>query len=365
MAVKLRKRKNKKGIRFYLDIYKGVNDRTSQFLDIWLLPTDTVQDKNEKQEMARQIRNRVEQDLESQKYRDILPKFRRETNFLNFAQHYIENYKNRDKRSVTAAISHFKIFLNSCNKSTIAMSEFTEEVAFGFIEYLKRDSGLSASTPAGYLEKLTRIIKSAMRSKFMLHNPFEYLSKKGLNKDGIPKNALNNMELEMLFKTICSNQHIRRAFIIACYTGMGEAEIKELKWDNIDFKRETITYKRLKTGITAKNYLHPMIKQQLFGLNKETEYVFEGLLPTTNGINSVLATWVKHAGISKHLTFYCGRHTFGTSVCRISGNQKVVAEAMGHKSTRFTDRYTKLVEEEHIKAVSNLPHFEIKIGLNA
>ena len=197
----------------------------------------------------------------------------------------------------------------------------------------------------------------------MLNNPFEYLSKKGLNKDGIPKNVLNNQELQILFNTFCSNIGVRKAFIIACYTGMGEAEIRKLRWEDIDVINKTIKYRRCKTHTVAPNFLHPMIEQQLIGLNRSKEFVFNGELPTcTNGINKALARWVKSANIQKKITFYCCRHTFGTSVCRVSGNQKVVAQAMGHKSTRFTDRYTKLVEEEHIKAVESLPFFSTEIA---
>ena len=76
----------------------------------------------------------------------------------------------------------------------------------------------------------------------------------------------------------------------------------------------------------------------------------------------MLKTWIKNAGINKKITFYCARHTFGTLVCRVSGNQKVVAQAMGHKSTRFTDRYTKLVEEQHIKAVESIPSINSEIA---
>jgi integrase len=365
MAVKLRKRKYpKKGERFYLDIYINEQNRTSQFLDIWLYHADTKVERKNKQELANQIRNRVEQDNESKKYRDILPKFKKETNFLDYADVYCTKYENKDIKKVTSAIKHFRTFLKTTNyKNVLPFNCFDEALAYDFIDYLKKDSGLTASTPGSYLEKLTRIIKSAMRERYMLNNPFEYLSKKGLNKDGIPKEVLNNIELESLFRTICFNKGVRKAFIIACYTGMGEAEIRKLRWEDIDVINKTIKYRRCKTHTVAPNFLHPMIEQQLIGLDRSKEFVFNGELPTcTNGINKALARWVKSANIQKKITFYCGRHTFGTSVCRVSGNQKVVAEAMGHKSTRFTDRYTKLVEQEHIKAVESLPFFSTEIA---
>tara|TARA_B100001059_G_scaffold62410_1_gene58305 strand:- start:162 stop:1259 length:1098 start_codon:yes stop_codon:yes gene_type:complete len=365
MPVTLRKRKySKNRIKFWLDITSN-GKRTSQIIDICLLPTDSKTERKNKIELARQIRNRREQELESSNYVDILPRFKKETNFLDYADAYAKKYPNKDKRKLTSAIKHFQVFLKTTNyKNNLPFNCFDEALAYDFITYLKRDSGLTASTPASYLEKLTRVIKAAIRERYMLNNPFEYLSKKGLNKDGIPKNVLNNKELEILFNTICYNIGVRKAFIIACYTGMGEAELRELKWEHIDFINRKISYTRNKTGNKATNHLHPMIQRQLFGLDESKEYVFNSeLLPSsTNGINKVLKTWVKNAGIHKKITFYCARHTFGTSVCRVSGNQKVVAQAMGHKSTRFTDRYTKLVEEEHIKAVESLPFISTEIA---
>lgn len=362
MSVKLRKRKyKKKGTRYYLDIYSGPNERTAQFLNIWIKPSDNKYERASKKALAEGIRNRIEQDLESRKYRDVLPKFKKETNFLNYCDHYIEVYKNKDFRAVIASVNHFKVYLKSKNIKRITMNDLNETLAYGFIEYLKKESNLTGSTPFGYLKKFNRIVNTAVRKKYLSENPFNNLSKKGLNKPSIEKHALNDEELRQLFQTQCSNKWIKKAFIISCYTGMGEAELRNLKWKDIDFINEEITYMRLKNGISVTNHLHPIIKKSLFGLDQTNEHVLRDQLPkSTNGINKVLKTWVKHAGIEKHITFYCARHTFGTSVCRVSGNQKVVAEALGHKSTQFTDRYTKIVEREHHKAVKSLPSFSIK-----
>ena len=60
-------------------------------------------------------------------------------------------------------------------------------------------------------------------------------------------------------------------------------------------------------------------------------------LPTDTVINKNLNVWVKRAGIDKKITFYCGRHTFGTLLLSEEGvNIETVADAMGHKNIRET-----------------------------
>lgn len=348
--------------QYYLDIYNGSGRRETQFLNVFILPTDTKQEREDKLDFVNKTRNRIEQELEADKYENVLPKYRERIDFLKYCELYRENYKNKDHRKLEGAIKHFKTYLKSKhNKQRLSMTSFDKVVANGFIQYLAKDSGLSGDTPKSYLKKIKAIVRSAQFDKYIKEDPFQFLSTKSLKTDNkIKKEVLTEDELVQLYKTQCGNEIVRRAFFFACYTGMGRAEIVALKWSHISFKNKTIKYSRAKSEVPVKLHLHPDVEALLFGLDKSKEKVFN--LPSTNGINKVIGSWVRRAGIDKHITFYCARHTYGTRTLRTSKNLKVVSEIMGHKSTTYTENYVRLVEDEDKKAISELPSISLNGG---
>ena len=69
----------------------------------------------------------------------------------------------------------------------------------------------------------------------------------------------------------------------------------------------------------------------------------------------VLDRWVRQSGIDKHVTFHCARHTFITNLISLDVNLNTVAALAGHSSTRHTEVYVHLREEETDAAVKKLP----------
>lgn len=350
-------------IQYYLEIYRKGEKRESQFLDIFILPSDTAQQKEDKTALANSIRNKVEQEYAAGKFDNVLPKYRSGIDFFAYCDNYLKEYKNKDNRKVAGSIKHFKRFYETkYNRTTLSMASFKNTVANDFIKYLKKDSGLSGGTPMAYLKKIKAIAKAAHFDRLLNEDPFYLLSTKLLqHKDVIKKEVLTEDELIQLFKTPCSNEFVRRTFFWGCYTGMGMGEIRKLKWSQIKIDAKELRYSRGKTEIKVVLHLNNFTEKLLFGLNKKNTLVFEDYrMPSDNGINKVLGRWVRSAGIDKHITFYCSRHIFGTRVLRTSNNLKVVAETMGHSSTRFTENYARIIDNEDKKAVESLP--DISLG---
>jgi len=350
--------------QYYLDINRTGAKRESQYLDIFILPSDTPQQKGDKTALANSIRNKVEQEYAAGKFDNVLPKYRRNIDFLAYCDKYLKEYKNKDSRKVAGAIKHFKTFYSTkYNRITLSMTSFKNNVANDFIKYLKKDSGLSGGTPMAYLKKIKAIAKAAHFDRFLNEDPFYLLSTKLLqHKDVIKKEVLTENELIQLFKTPCSNEFVRRTFFWGCYTGMGMGEIRKLKWSQIKIDAKELRYSRGKTENKVVLHLNSFAEKLLFGLNKKNTLVFgDYRMPSDNGINKVLGRWVRSAGIDKHITFYCSRHIFGTRVLRTSNNLKVVAETMGHSSTRFTENYARIIDNEDKKAVASLPDISLEI----
>ena len=143
---------------------------------------------------------------------------------------------------------------------------------------------------------------------------------------------------------------------------MGMGEIRTLKWSQIKIDTKELSYTRGKTENKVVLHLNTFTEKLLFGLNRKNALVFgDYRMPSDNGINKVLSRWVRSAGIDKHITFYCSRHIFGTRILRTSNNLKVVAETMGHNSTRFTENYARIIDNEDKKAVASLPDISLEI----
>jgi integrase len=126
-------------------------------------------------------------------------------------------------------------------------------------------------------------------------------------------------------------------------------------WKNIEKEgvKQYFDYDRAKTGQNARVYLIEQASQQLPQRIKATAPLFANL-PTGAGANKVLKGWMQEAGIEKHITFYCARHTFGTLQALQNTNSIVISRTMGQASTAHTMKYINHVSEAQDESVMGL-----------
>jgi integrase len=88
--------------------------------------------------------------------------------------------------------------------------------------------------------------------------------------------------------------------------------------------------------------------------------VFE--LPSFEGTAKTVKAWVKRAGIPKHITWHCARHSFAVNLLTSPQRPdiKTVSSTLGHSSLKHTEKYTRVIDELKKKAVEALPDYEIK-----
>jgi site-specific recombinase XerD len=95
---------------------------------------------------------------------------------------------------------------------------------------------------------------------------------------------------------------------------------------------------------------------ELMGEPKSDEMlVFNCGAPATWYMNSQLKEWVKSAGIKKHITFHCARHTFATMLLTLDTDIYVVSKLLGHTDVSTTQIYAKIVDKKKQQAVDNIP----------
>lgn len=362
MSVKLRTKPLKNGGEaYYLDIYHN-GKRNYEFLKIHILPKDSKADKKEKITLAESIRAKRQLEVNNDEY-GFIPSFKRKADFIEYFQKFNDTYKGSGIRKFVATLNKFDDYLKYSKKKplpkdnthrkkweSLPIKNLTKKVCQGFCDYLKQESGLSGETPFDYFKRFQTVIGKAIDEEIILKNPSRGI-KISRESNQMKKEVLTKEELQLLAKTHCGNEEVKRAFLLACFTGMGEAEIRKLTWGRIN--NDKIKLFREKNGKQVINHLHPVALKLLGERGKPSELIFT--LPSDTAIAKNIRYWVKRANIDKKITFYCARHTFATQLLINGANLKTVADCLGHSSTQHTVKYLNYVNELKDEAINNLP----------
>lgn len=355
MSVKLRQKELiNKGKSFYLDIYHN-GKRHYEFLNIQIIPKDdTPEKKKEKITLANLIRSQRELDLNSEGS-NYTPNHKKKIDFLEFYRAYLAKYPKKDKRMIKYSLEKFISYID---KDSFLASELTPDVCEGFKDYLTSSkAGLSGETPQNYWARFKKVLRAATKDGLFKEIPtIEIIWKHSDDSDKLKKEVLTADELQKIASTYCGNDEVKKSFLFACFTGLGMAEIRKLKWNAINNNRLK-TY-REKTGSEI-NILLSSTAIKIIGERKKPDSFVFDLDITDNAISKDLTAWVKKAGIDKNITFYCGRHTFAVQLLSNGSNLKTVSDCMGHKNTRHTIKYLNYVDSLKDDAINNLPEINI------
>ena len=141
-------------------------------------------------------------------------------------------------------------------------------------------------------------------------------------------------------------EHLRRALVIAYYTGLrpGQAELFGLKWTDINWTDRTIIIRSAQKGGVKSRIvpMHPDLEKRLKTWQTESGHTSPYII-TYKGrpvasIKKAFATAKKKAGINRRMTFYSMRHAFATYLLGQSADLKMTSMIMGHSSPTTTMR---------------------------
>lgn len=170
-------------------------------------------------------------------------------------------------------------------------------------------------------------------------------------------------EITQLIQTTYPQQNInvRRAFIFCLYTGMRFCDVVELIFKNVDYGNKVLIFNQKKTqGHSSHSWVTIPLNDGLLsviGTGKENEKVFD--LPSNTMCLKALRHWVKKAGINKHITWHCARHSFAVNILNNGANIKTVASLLGHSSLSMTEKYTRAVDSLKEAAINSLPELKL------
>ena len=169
------------------------------------------------------------------------------------------------------------------------------------------------------------------------------------------KQTLTLEELNLLAKTECKNQLLKKVVLFSALTGMPFKEMQNLNWGQIEVS-ETIGIRvKMIRQKTNKPY-HINISEQAYHLlgnrNEPTDKVFENL--NNRDRYYFFPLWLAEAGIKKDMTFHDLRHTYGCLQIDLGTDIYTLQGNMGHSTPRQSMMYGKISDQRKREAANKI-----------
>ena len=344
--------KQGKEYSLYLEYQMGYNHdtgtsiRKKETLSLYVLASPRTVGERQKVketiELAKKIRFEREQEFLENKEGYRLKKDKT-LNFLDFYQAYIENNNKKDLRMVRIAYNRFVDFLKVYHPlmaEYIKPDVITHDMMVKFADYLQtRSVGEGAKS---ILQRFKKVIRFCVSQGLMAKDPCEGV-KCIVDDQVLKKDILSQEEIQRLIETHYprEKENVCNAFIFCLYTGMRFCDVKDLRYGSIDYANSLLT---------------------LVGKPEDSNKGKENLifdLPSYESCCKSVRQWVKRAGIDKHISWHCARHSFAVNILNNGANIKTVASLLGHSGLKHTEKYTRAVDKLKEDAINSLPELKL------
>jgi len=353
MSVRIAKSysKDRSKVWYKIELGREVGQRIATGIFTYASPANQIQKDHNKQSLAILEMKKSQMILDSQSTATgYIPQHKYKTNFLDYYEEFVKLNRRYGNRHLECSLLILREF---ANKPVLPPSEITENFCTRFRQFLL--DKFNGETPMNYFGRFKRVLKAATKEGYYRHSPAEDVKAK-TNRNVTIKDIIEKHEYHNLIQTNCSNPEIRKAFLFSLYTGLRWADIQPLQWSSIRDESKTFKIFQKKTGVPLERPLHQFARY-IIGERKEG-LVFK--LPTQDGANKVLKAWAKKAGIKKHITWHCARHSFSVLLQDEGTDTATVAGMLGHTSTKFVQKtYQRFKHINAVEAIRKLPDFQL------
>ena len=360
--VRIREKDLKDGNKsLYLDIYLKGN-RKKEGLKLYIVPEVSAAAKQQNRntwKLAEQIKAQRILDIQKVGLVDWEQVKKINTTLVDALDKYVKDSDNlsesstRSKRNMKTRVEEYLIYIN---KENLPLNKVDKDFCKGFIAFLKTctfDNGqktLSPTTQRIFVNRFGTVLENAVREGIITTNPIRLLDKKEKpQKQNVEKEFLTIDELKKVIATECRYPIVKKAFLFSCFTGLRWSDMLTLEWKHIhdaaDGKSKYIEKKQVKTKQfvvvpLCKDAMKWMPEQQ-----KGEDRIFHELQITSTTVEVILGEWMEAAGIKKHITYHCSRHTAATMWLTLGANLYVVSKLLGHRSIKVTEVYARIVDQ--------------------
>ncbi len=334
-------------------------------LYLWQAPRTPIERQQNKEtlELAKKIRFERGQQLLEQGEGYRLKKDNN-INFLDWMWSYYEAYTKGDKRHIKRAHDVFIDFLNATPEyqkyaKRLKPEHIDKEMIEAFTEYLQHR--FRGEGPHTLYARFKKIIAAAVDKDVMRKDPCHGISIT-IDNGSLKKDVLSMDEIKQLITCHYQGEsmNIRRAFLFCLRCGLRFCDVKDLTYSNVDFANRLLKFEQAKTKghSSASSVVIPLSDGVLELIGKPSvegnrdELIFP--LPSHTMCLKALRHWCKRAGIDKHITWHCARHSFAVNILNNGANIKTVAALLGHSGLKHTEKYTRAVDALKQDAINSL-----------
>ena len=351
--VKLRKRELPSGkITLYLDFYPAIrNPRTGEmsrreYLGIYLVknPRTSLERRcnNEKLEQAEAIRAERELSIMKEQF-GFADKSKLRMDFLEYFRSKLEGRPDKWETSY----KYFKVFC----RGKCVFQEVNVDFCNKYREFLLTTSQLRHPELHLSINSASAYLNVAHKEKFFLEDLNDSLE--GIRLEETHKDYLTIDEVRALYNTPCKHEVLKRAALFAILTGLRISDIMLLKWENMTLYPDGGHAISIRTKKTKTEALLPISDEayELCGTPGEG-LIFGDLKLST--LRSALPRWIAAAGITKHISFHCFRHTNATLLASAGVEIYTVSKMLTHGSVKTTQIYADLVDDRKRQAAETI-----------
>lgn len=222
----------------------------------------------------------------------------------------------------------------------------------------------SNKTPREFLLSLSEKTNSTMRSNyFALKFFYENVLNEKFNEEiPLAKNnlklpiVLNKEEINKIINVIKNTKH-KLVLMFLYYAGMRLDEVRNLRWNDLDFERKLIHLKNTKGDKERVIFLHQNLINLINNNGKgDSGLIFiseRGNKYNKRTIQIIVKNSCKKSGIKKKVTPHTLRHSFATHLLEAGADIRYIQKLLGHKNIQTTQIYTHVANKD-IKNLANL-----------
>lgn len=366
--VYLRRRERSNGnIALFLDMTAG-GLRKHEYLNLYLVPERTREDRARNREtlaLAESIKaqrivelQQVKFGIESPVTKDVL--------FYDYLQVIIDRKDGTTKTSWENCRAHLVRYEPN---TRLRIADITPRWVQGFRDYLdfkamqwdiddrKRDvmpKPIAQGTKALMFQKVCSLFNVAVKDGMLARNPS--LGVERFKEPESDREFLTVEEMRRLAKVPAPSEALGRAFFFSCLTGLRWSDVVKLTWREVQKVGNVhrIVFKQQKTRSQEYLDINDQAADLIGERGADNAKVFAGL-GAIQQARVGIAAWVKSAGINKHITFHCARHSFAIMMLDAGVDLYTLSKLMGHKSIESTQVYAKILDKHKQAAITRIP----------